>query len=296
MPSYRTANPSDATALTRFIIEQCRNPKRACLQSWSGESVAAAVQDLRRDLEADLLFELAVQSDTIVGAVGCDLDQASSRVWLRGPHLAERDDRRARRTAQQLWNRLHTRVPFAVQVPIAYVDQRNEFARSFWLRQTWASGTMRERTSLVFEHRQPAQGLRLTPVLRLHALAQEHLDAFQQLHRALFPSDVPEVEVLLDDTRSSRGLVALDSGGGVAGYVLVDLDAGGEGKVRYLGVRAELRCRGIGRQLLIGGIRALYAIGAKRVLLSVNESNGAARSLYESAGFRLIYVGIALRV
>ena len=58
------------------------------------------------------------------------------------------------------------------------------------------------------------------------------------------------------------------------------------GEVRLVGVRAEARGRGIGRELVRWGIEACRARGAVDVYLSVEGENRGALTLYESLGFR----------
>jgi mycothiol synthase len=58
------------------------------------------------------------------------------------------------------------------------------------------------------------------------------------------------------------------------------------GDVKLVGVRAEARGRGIGRELVRWGIEACRGRGAVDVYLSVEGENRGALALYESLGFR----------
>jgi mycothiol synthase len=58
------------------------------------------------------------------------------------------------------------------------------------------------------------------------------------------------------------------------------------GEVKLVGVRAEARGRGIGRELVRWGIEACRERGAVDVFLSVEGENRGALRLYESLGFR----------
>ena len=70
----------------------------------------------------------------------------------------------------------------------------------------------------------------------------------------------------------------------VRGYV-VALAVGPEAEIADLAVAPEARRQGIGRALLAGVLSELKAAGVRAVYLEVRESNGAARTLYESYGF-----------
>ena len=59
-----------------------------------------------------------------------------------------------------------------------------------------------------------------------------------------------------------------------------------EGQVHLLGTRRGYRGLGLGRAILLAGLRALAAAGAESVWLSVDaDSPTGATRLYESAGF-----------
>lgn len=92
-----------------------------------------------------------------------------------------------------------------------------------------------------------------------------------------------------------RVLVAQEQGGeaggdgaaGLVGYV-VALVVAPEAEIADFAVAPDARRRGIGRALLTHALDDLADGTVRRVHLEVRESNLAARSLYESAGFRAV--------
>ena len=78
-----------------------------------------------------------------------------------------------------------------------------------------------------------------------------------------------------------------DSARGLAGYV-VALLIGPEAEIADLAVAPEWRRRGIGAALLRRAIAELELSGVRTLYLEVRESNQAARTLYESSGFRSV--------
>jgi [ribosomal protein S18]-alanine N-acetyltransferase len=83
---------------------------------------------------------------------------------------------------------------------------------------------------------------------------------------------------------------ASESGDGVpvlAGYV-VALVIGPEAEIADLAVAPAWRRRGVGQALLTRSMAELVATGVRTLYLEVRESNGAARTLYETNGFRSV--------
>ncbi|MGQ0645616.1 MAG: ribosomal protein S18-alanine N-acetyltransferase [Elusimicrobiota bacterium] len=68
---------------------------------------------------------------------------------------------------------------------------------------------------------------------------------------------------------------------GYAGFWLVEDEA----QLANIAVRADLRRRGLGRELLRFVAGEAAGLGAARLTLEVREGNAAARRLYESEGF-----------
>lgn len=101
------------------------------------------------------------------------------------------------------------------------------------------------------------------------------LDAYRRLR------SVPEYAHDLD-------LAAVSPEGTIAAYTIVWYDAGtASGQFEPVGTRPAFRQRGLGRAVLLEGLRRLMARGARTAIVNTNEGNAAARALYTSVGFRV---------
>jgi ribosomal protein S18 acetylase RimI-like enzyme len=82
-------------------------------------------------------------------------------------------------------------------------------------------------------------------------------------------------------------MVAFDvRSGWVSGIVLASFIGPETGHITQLGVIPQAQGQGLGRELLVRAMDALYSQGAKRVSLTVTAANGAAVDLYRKLGYR----------
>lgn len=102
------------------------------------------------------------------------------------------------------------------------------------------------------------------------------LEAYRRMRTA--PGYAPELD-----------LVAATPEGAFASYCICWLDpASKSGEFEPVGTRAAFRRRGVGRVLMLEGLRRLRAHGAETAFVTSEGSNEAALALYQSVGFRII--------
>lgn len=93
------------------------------------------------------------------------------------------------------------------------------------------------------------------------------------------PTSLPEEE-------EKRGFIIYlaELEGQVVGKINLELRPP-QGGIYGLGVLPEFRSRGLGRQILMAGVKTLLEMNANEVMLQVNAVNANALRLYESCGF-----------
>jgi [ribosomal protein S18]-alanine N-acetyltransferase len=125
-------------------------------------------------------------------------------------------------------------------------------------------------------------------VIELHPMTRTHLPAVSALERELFPADPWSERTLRSELSAPRRyyLVAAD-GPELVGYAGL-ADQAGEAHIMTIGVRADHRRAGVGRQLLEALLDQAAQWQCTRVLLEVAADNEPARNLYERYGFRPI--------
>lgn len=105
-----------------------------------------------------------------------------------------------------------------------------------------------------------------------------------------FPRELAEklyaTWIALDcEGRADKVLVATEDAGEVLGYVTCHLGAS-HGQIGLIGVNAEKRGKGLGRQLTLAASHWLKEKGASKILVVTQGSNIPAQRLYQSCGFR----------
>ncbi len=144
------------------------------------------------------------------------------------------------------------------------------------------------------ERRLPAHALPAGFAIR-PLKGEREVEAYVDLHRAAFescnmttgwrartlrcPEYIPELD-----------LVAVEPDGRLAGLCVCWLDQSGRsaaGQIEPLGVRADLAKQGLGRGILLAGLRQLYRLGAQQVYVETDCYRSSALSLYQSVGFQV---------
>lgn len=83
----------------------------------------------------------------------------------------------------------------------------------------------------------------------------------------------------------SLALLAVSAGEGEpVGFALLRM-AAGEAELLSIGVRPQMRRRGVARRLLAAALREAAAAGSETLFLEVALDNGAALALYRASGF-----------
>jgi mycothiol synthase len=129
---------------------------------------------------------------------------------------------------------------------------------------------------------------------------EREADRYLAIHREAFPDSNLTLEERLALMRDSAYLPALDlvavgPDGALVAFCTCSfsmeenerLDRR-DGWIDLVGVRPELRGKGLGRAVLLAGLRQLQALGVTRALLGTQSTNNAQR-LYTSVGFQTIH-------
>jgi GNAT superfamily N-acetyltransferase len=287
--AIRLAGEADFPDLARLIVGENLDPRTQSIHSGLGQDVDGLLQVIMNWATIDeIVFVIGQEGENILAGLGSEYDQELGRGWLWGP-FALVEDRVA--LAQRLYQALCTALPNSIHQLDAFLNLENRWAYEFYTslgfyedarahvyiaqRGTWSGG-------------QDQKG---------DAIGPEEYASFCALHPAIFPNAYYSAQRVLNQIDTDHQVFVEAAGGEALGYVYASASGeSGEGEIEFLGVRPDVRRKGIGRKLLQTGLDWLFEEKrVNEVTLTVNEENVNARKLYEGAGFNLRYSGVGLR-
>lgn len=312
-PEIRRLPRSDWSALAPFIHRHNHvDGGVRCLHAEQGDTVAQHAQELA-DLAAGPEDEAAFwavheaagvaagvaaggaageAAGEVVAMIGCAMDPALRRAWLRGPLLAQAGDPAlARRLIERLQAELAPAIHCFDAFPAEADEPLNQLYREAGFRPMGVYRVMQ--ADLAEEP--PAHGAAGAAVARAATVAD--LPPLLVLHHALFRSSYlkdSDFEAAL--AAEDRRVLVAEVDGRIAGYLHAKDDrAEDEVYVDYLGVDEGLRGRGLGGALLREAIAWGRRLGRRKASLTVREDRPVALRLYERAGFRQVRAGMHWR-
>jgi GNAT superfamily N-acetyltransferase len=287
--TFRPAAPGDFAALSRLILGENAVPHRRCIHSDVGSTPVEHAAELRRLHEGGgLLVLLAERDEDLLGVAACEIDPASGRGWMRGPHV---------RASEPLWSQIGgalvrgilDRLPASIHRLDSFLDDAHDEGNALYA----SLGFRRVRRVHVYTVRRPASDPPGEPGL---PLGPEHAASCAALHDALFPATYVTGRQLCDRISPAHGVFVIAEGPQVLGYVAAHVETKGEGIVEFVGVAPHARGRGLGRRLLGNALWWLFVDeGVGEAALTVDDENANARALYDAAGFRLEHSGVNMR-
>jgi ribosomal protein S18 acetylase RimI-like enzyme len=259
-----------------------------CLHSDQGPDASAHAAELAALATDQAAFWLGTDAVTgaPAGVIGCEVDHAAQRVWLRGP-LAAMPAWLDAMPALSTLTLLAQTLPQVRQWD-AFVAE-DDAALNAWYR---AAGFEPQQLHRVLQA--PAAGLAaLPPLPQVRAATAQDRALAWALHSALFPSSYLSADDFgADASRRALWVVPGDDGGAIAGYLHAeDQPPGDELYVDYLGVVESARGRGLGAALLQRAGQGAVERGRTQVALTVREDRRGALGLYLRCGFAQVSAG-----
>lgn len=280
-------------ALGAFIFRSNRTAdgRVRCLHGDQGGDERSHLAELAELPKDEAAFWRAVgSSGETLGVVGCEIDRAQGRAWIRGPwsvpgpSSALLDDALLKTLERALpeINRLDA-FPSEDDTALAALYRGAGYCRLDVHRVMQAA--------LGDAGKLPGADQRVRPA-RLDDLPQ-----WLPLHHGLFPgSYLSDDEIAESIGDGPRLVLTAQLDGEPAGYLLAKDDAtGDELYVDYLGVDPAARGRGLGRALLRQAMSWGEDRGRRRAALTVRQDRAEALSLYRQCGFQQARAGVHWR-
>ena len=287
MPTLHRLPPADWPDLAEFIhrCNQAPGGGVRCLHAAQGDDVASHAAELAGLPADEAAFWAIVEDGRQVGVVGCEVDAALKRAWLRGPLTVEPCVLDA--LLPLVGPTLEAALP-AVQIYDAFPSADDAPLNAWYAAAGYTALQLHTvlRAPIVVAHDPATTVRRATP---------QDLPAMLSLHLALFPSPyIGEAEFhrALAPSADCALFVTVGNDGLPVGYLYVQDNASEhEAYVDYLGVLPSQRGQGRGRVLLDAAARWGAEHGRAHLALTVREDRRSALGLYQRWGFGTVSSG-----
>jgi len=274
--------PSSWAALAPYLHAWNRRSdgSASCLHADQGDDLAAYRAELAALEAPAAAFWVCRDRGEPVGVIGCEVDSAAGRAWLRGP-LAATPAVHEAMNAPLMVSFLETAWPHVRQwdgFPAADEELLNAWYAAAGFAPQQVHRVLQATAAGLAAHAPPDAGVRV-------ATTQDAVAAWG-LHSALFPSSYLSADEFRDGTPERTLLVLAAAGGDVVAYLHAeDRPLCSEWYVDYLGVAEAQRGRGVATALLQRAGQCAAERGRAHVALTVREDRPSAIGLYARCGF-----------
>lgn len=229
------------------------------------------------DHPLEVSFVTAYENNSVVGAMGLDIDQESNSAEIWGPFI---DHENWEKLAKEMWDKLLNELPIPIHTFYGFYNVQNENAKMF-MNQLRALNRG-EHSILTIANK---EFTKQNPSIM--EISQEYYEPFKALHQEMFPHAYYSAEEMISKQNDKHKLFIAVQNGEFLGYVFCEANPEfAEGDIHFVAVTENARNRGIGRGLIEKSLQFLFSFEEmKEITLSVNSTNKAAINLYEKAGF-----------
>jgi ribosomal protein S18 acetylase RimI-like enzyme len=241
--------------------------------------------DIRSSLAECLIlpaegFMMAYDGEQLAGIFGVDADPEIDRAWLFGPLVDHAD-------WHDIADKLYAKVLSLISVDIRdydlFCDVRNVNMESFAARHGFPLTSENAVLTLLRDKYNPSARRRS----RIIAYDERFFHQLEKLHKALFPNAYFTTQQMAEKVNEIHRLFLAVEENQLLGFHFCKIEPESEsGYIDFIGTDSSARGRGIGADLLASGVDwMLSAPTTRKINLTVNADNTAARHLYENFGF-----------
>jgi ribosomal protein S18 acetylase RimI-like enzyme len=285
--------PADWPGLGAFIFRNNRSAdgRVRCLHGEQGDDEQSHVAELAGLPAGEAAFwRIDGPRGETLGTIGCEIDRAQRRAWIRGPWVVAGLSPVSLETA--LLNTLEGALPEIDRFDAFPSEDDKAPAALFG-----GAGYRRMDVHRVMQAALVDAGTATAADARVSPARSDDLRQWLPLHHGLFPGAyLSDDEIAAAIGNGPRLVLTARLDGRPAGYLVAKDDTTmDELYVDYLGVDPAARGRGLGRALLRHAMQWGADRGRRRAVLTVRQDRAEALSLYLQCGFHQARAGVHWR-
>ncbi|MFA9559586.1 GNAT family N-acetyltransferase [Evansella sp. AB-rgal1] len=276
-----------------FFLEEMNN-KRSSHIGFCGEDRDEIYETLINDfsdLEISDSFVVAYKENSIVGALGLDIDTERNCADVWGPFVKENED--FPEIAEDLWRSILLKVPKEIDEFSFFLNKDNHLVEEFAVKH--GGRNTGEDLVLSINKENFTNKNRKEPV----NYETSFHNSFTRLHNQIFPNTYYDAKTIVSRlNRHNRLFLVTESNDEIKGYVYSEANPQHkEGNIEYIAVSEAYRKQGIGYLLLTSALDHLFSFQEiEQITICVSKENKGAIQLYRSVGFKVKYELVSFKV
>lgn len=279
MVKFALAKKEDIKKISRFIAElNIKEENHIAYCGTDREEIENSLIEDITDVTFDESFIIATEEDEIVGLIGFDADIERNNVEIWGPFI--KIDRG--NILADMWDKMMKLLPKEIETINMFINNKNE--NCLELARDLDFSKKSEESILEIE-RSTIDNL---DEIHLMELDIKDYESMEELHDKSFPNTYYSGEEIISRLNNNRKVFVCKEADELAGYIYVEAEPEfGEGNIEFFAVNELQRSKGIGKKLLIMGLKWLFLFDSiSSIKLCVNLKNEKAINLYKKVGFK----------
>ena len=265
--------------LSKFIGNINKHPEKNI--GYLGEETIEIEESLREDFtEEDMekAFILAYENNKLAGTLGIDIDEEKGVGEALGPFI---EGNNYKGMEKRLFIEINKILPLSIKRINMYFNKENIMCKDL------SEMLLGEHLQDIYYMSLSKEDFKIMDNGKGRELEKEDYDDFIKLHESFFKNSYYSGKDIINRLNENKKIFVLKDEV-LRGYIYVEYKAKfKEGTVEFIGVKEELRGKGIGKKLLSLGVNWLFSKKNLENIKLTTSIDNKAFYLYKSLGFNI---------